>query len=68
MANPAAGEEHRRNDGPVIAAVAAALGSEFWRSPELAHGDDECVVQQPAVFEVADQGGDEMIEDRQQRA
>lgn len=42
--------------------VAAADAIDFGRPTELAHGDDECVVEKPTVGEILHQGGEGAVE------
>ena len=50
----AAGQDHAVAVGPV---VAPGAGVDLGRSAELAHGDDQGFVEQPAIGEIVDQGG-----------
>ena len=65
MAEAAAGEAHRHHVRPMVAAVGAALRAHLRRAAEFAHGEDQHVVKQAALFEVAHQRRDEMVEQRQ---
>lgn len=64
VAKPAAREAHRHHGRPVVTSVGAVLGAESRGPAKLAHGDDQHVVQHPAIVEVTDQGRDEMVEHR----
>jgi hypothetical protein len=45
--------------------VAADLGADLRRSPELAQGQHRAILVQPALAEILDQGADALVEDRE---
>ena len=63
----AAGHAHRHDHWPVVAAVGAALRAHVRRPSELAHRDDQALVQKASFVQVADERCEKMIESRQQR-
>src|SRR5690606_21820903 len=69
-ADAGAGHDDRVGGGPVLAAGGGALGPGFQSdergSAEFAHTDDERVVEQAAVVEVFQQGGEAEVEAREQ--
>src|SRR5688500_10649358 len=67
MTKSATRHQHRHHIRPMIASIGALLRSEFWGSAELTHGDDQSVIEQSMIFQVAYQGDDQMIKYRQQR-
>src|SRR5690606_40497248 len=68
VSQTAAGHNHRHNFWPVIAAIGAALRTDLRRAPELAHGNDQHLVEQATLFEVRDKRREHVVEQRQQRA
>mgnify|MGYP003342571768 CR=1 FL=1 len=52
----------------MVPPVGATLGPEGGGSSELAHGNHEGVFEEAAFLEIRDEGGDDMVEDREQRA
>ena len=52
----------------MIATVGAVLRSHHRRATKLAHRDDQHIIEQAALVEIANQGSQQMIEQRQQRS
>jgi hypothetical protein len=62
----AARQAQRHDEGPVIAAVGAPLRAQPGRPAELPHGDDQDVVEPPALLQVVHQGREQVVEEREQ--
>src|SRR5262249_56430961 len=67
VAEPAAGHRQRHHHRPVVPAVGAPLSTHHRGPAELAHGQDQGAVEEPALVEVGNEGGDQVVEERQER-
>src|SRR3989442_1143071 len=59
---PAAGQERTVHLRPV---VAADLGADLWRPPELAQDHHRAILVQPPLVKVLDQGADALVKARE---
>lgn len=66
MSKSSAGEAHGHHVWPVVAAIGATLGAHEGSSSEFTHGNDEGLVEEASFFEIGDEGGEEMVEEREQ--